>query len=202
MSHFDQLNAAFQHEFANARHARLPEGSFMERDGNRYWWVYDANGNEIIRWECRPFPGCCTLVITTKVELRDDLRGLGLGRFFRELRHKAYARAGFTGELATVRSDNDRQNALMVSMGATPMGEFRSDFGGTFKLWCTRLVPLQAQPETPMPQRDAAYTPRPPRWVGEALPDAEEPVVAPAAPAPAPTPPGRRVKSFAHRRAP
>lgn len=138
MSHYNQLIEAFKYEWANRPANPLLERCEIINDTPRYWWVDDHTGRQIIQWECRRFPGCDTLIITTKVELRDDLRGRGLGRYFRELRHRAYKRAGFVGELATVRADNAAQNRLMV--GSVPMGEFRSDFGGTYKLWLTNLL--------------------------------------------------------------
>lgn len=157
MSHYDQLAAAFEREWEDGEDRADLQGADLNNDTTRYWWVNDAQGREIIRWECRRFPGCDTLIITTKVELRTDLRGRGLGRYFRELRHRAYRRAGFVGELATVRADNAPQNRLMV--GSTCMGEFRSDFGGTYKVWLTTL----------MPHRDTEGRLTPPRWVGEDL---------------------------------
>jgi hypothetical protein len=123
---------------------RTPEGNgwYIEHDGDRYWWVYDASGAEVTRWECRPFPGCATLVVTTQIELRHDLRGRGLGKYFHELRRKAYKAAGFQGEVCTVRSDSEAQQAIVVREG-TKMGTYPSDFGGTFDVW---LLPLNQAP--------------------------------------------------------
>jgi hypothetical protein len=140
VSHYNQLRAAFNEEWRLATKPPALTRAELYDDNTRFWICEDTDGRNIINWECRKFPGCDTLIITTKVELREDLRGMGLGRFFRELRHRAYRRAGFVGELATVRTDNARQNALMASMGGVAMGEFRSDFGGTYKLWLTNLL--------------------------------------------------------------
>lgn len=155
MSHFEQLLNAFQTEWANARHQALPPNCTLQHEGTKYWWIEGADGLDIINWECRNFPGCASLIVTTKVVLREDLRGRGLGRFFREFRHKAYSRAGFAGEIATVRTDNPAQNRLMQTMGAIKMGEFPSDFGGAYALWLTKLPPtntVQATPPLPMPR--------------------------------------------------
>lgn len=201
MSHFNQLPAAFKAEWANARHPALPERCTLEHDGTKFWWIQAPDGIDIINWECRSFPGCASLIVTTKVVLRENLRGRGLGRFFRELRHKAYARAGFVGEIATVRTDNPAQNRLMQTMGATKMGEFPSDFGGSYVLWLTKLAPVstvrvtEAAPLLPMPrlanpqQAEQAYQRfvrvEPPAnpttlgnvWVGQTQPTAAAPVI-------------------------
>jgi hypothetical protein len=155
MNHFNQLRLAFDTEW---QALGLPN-QHIESDGSRFWWVRDNDGREIIQWECRNFPGCATLIITTKVELRADLRGRGLGKLYRQLRHRAYKRAGFQGEIATVRTDNAPQIRLMQDMGGVVMGEFPSDYGGTYKLWLTKLpelvtvqpVPRPAAPTLPMP---------------------------------------------------
>lgn len=198
-NHFQQLQNDFRAEWAGRpQHAYL-EGANLEYDGARFFWVYDAHGDEIIRWECRNFPGCASLIITTKVELRQNLRGQGLGRYFRELRHRAYKRAGFVGEIATVRTDNDPQNRLMVTMGATKMGEFPSDFGGAYALWLTKLQPAQTQTvETHRVQIDNPFPVRAPVPVAPPLPvpppvtEEYQAFVAP--------PHHRKVKVFAHRR--
>lgn len=204
-NHFQQLQNAFRAEWAGRpQHAYL-EGANLEYDGARFFWVYDAHGDEIIRWECRNFPGCASLIITTKVELRQNLRGQGLGRYFRELRHRAYKRAGFVGEIATVRTDNDPQNRLMVTMGATKMGEFPSDFGGAYALWLTKLS--QTQPEArPVITMTAPPPPRAPIPAAPPLPmpPPADPVAAQAAEeryqAFVAPPHHRKVKVFAHRR--
>lgn len=212
MNHFNQLLDAFQTEWAAARHQALPTGCTLAHDGTRYWWIVDRTGQDIINWECRPFPGCASLVVTTQVVLRDDLRGRGLGRFFREFRHKAYKRAGFVGEIATVRTDNPAQNRLMQTMGATKMGEFPSDFGGSYALWLTKLAEAtnvrgMTRPEPPRPTR-GVETPRPetgPTWnvpVPERLDSRQLYAEYNIPRVEAPTPvimPGRRARTHAHR---
>lgn len=140
VNHFNTLATAMKEEFAR----RPPNNSmsYMEHDGNRYWWVYDVNGGEVTKWECRPFPGCASLVVTTQIELRQDLRGRGLGTYFHELRRRAYKRAGFVGEVCTVRSDSEAQTAIVAHQGRS-MGVFPSDFGGTYNVW---LIPLNVVP--------------------------------------------------------
>lgn len=219
-NHLDQLPAAFAAEWA--AQTILP-GATLEHDGTRFWWVEDETGMEVIRWECRNFPGCATLLVTTKVELREDLRGRGLGRLFRSLRHRAYKRAGFAGEIATVRSDNPAQNRLMETMNAVRMGTFPSEYGGTYCLWLTTLQaparqPVPAAPPLPMPplanpqraeaaeQRYQAFAAPNPHigsdfnafMVSEEVGAAEAAYQAPLR-APTITPPGRRKKTFAHR---
>lgn len=115
----------------------LQDGSYIEHDGNRYWFVYGPDGRQIASWECRPFPGCASLIVTSKLEIREDMRGQGLGKFFREMQHKAYKRAGFAGEISTIRTDNTAMNAIASGV---PMGEFVSDFGGSYKLWLTTFA--------------------------------------------------------------
>lgn len=112
----------------------------LEHDDTRYWFVYDPAGDEVARWECRRFPGCNSLIVTTVMEVREDLRGQGIGKFLRDFQHKAYKRAGFVGEINTVRKDNDAQNNIMRDMGCISMGAFPSDFGGEFRLWLTKLA--------------------------------------------------------------
>lgn len=138
---------------------------YIQNDGPRYWWVYDADGSEITHWECRPFPGCATLVVTTHIELRPALRGRGLGTYFHELRRRAYAAAGFRGEVCTVRNDADAQNHI-VAHGGQCMGTFPSDLGGTYGLWLLPLpeaprvlpgiptIPLNPRPNVPAPTVD------------------------------------------------
>ena len=147
MNHFNLLPNAFQTEWTAAKHQTitLVQDCALYNDGSKHWWIETPEGANLITWECRPFPGCASLVVTTKVVLREENRGQGLGRFFRELRHKGYARAGFRGEIATVRTDNAPQNKLMQTMGATKMGEFPSDFGGTYALWLTHFAHPPAQ---------------------------------------------------------
>jgi len=139
----DRLTNELQTAWHENRHPRL-DGAYIEHDGARYWWVYDAQGQEITRWECRPFPGCAALVVTTSIELRENLRGQGLGKYFHELRRRAYKAAGFQGEVCTVRSDSEAQNAIVTHEGQK-MGSFPSDFGGTFNVW---LLPLTTAPQT------------------------------------------------------
>lgn len=199
VTHYNRLSQAFSDEWhATVTHANpmtLSRDCYMQSDGNRYHTVFHADGTTMITWESRPFPGCNTLVITTKVELAEQFRGRGLGRFFREFRHRAYKRVGFQGELATVRADNTRQNNLMQSMGGVPMGEFPSDFGGTYRLWLTKLP--TAVVATGL-AGDIAQV-RSLRWVGEALvvPDAPTPVPIPETPRPEAPPTVQRPK-YAH----
>jgi hypothetical protein len=201
MSHYNQLSRAFDAEWqASVVHAH--PGVYMEHDGNRHHTVYHSDGTVMMTWESRPVPGCATLVITTHVELAEQFRGRRLGRFFREFRHRAYKRAGFQGELATVRADNERQNHLMRTMGGVPMGEFPSDYGGTYRLWLTKLPATVTV--TGLTGEVAQV--RSLRWVGEDLPDATTPPPIPETPRPEAPPqveravPGRRPKSFAHRK--
>ena len=213
MNHFNQLFDAFQTEWAAARHPALPTQCTLAHDGTRYWWIVDRTGQDIINWECRPFPGCASLVVTTQVVLRDNLRGQGLGRFFREFRHKAYKRAGFVGEIATVRTDNPAQNRLMQTMGATKMGEFPSDFGGSYALWLTKLGPVGnvvtmetprqvAEPgpvwvaPQPAPKPYAGYNPP---WMDRVEPPENPATLGQVAVV---TMPGRRARTHAHRQAP
>lgn len=117
----------------------LLTGAYLEHNGSRYWYVYDRTGGVITNWECRPFPGNNALVVTTQIELRQDLRGRGLGKFFHELRRSAYRAAGFKGELCTVRSDSEAQTAIVAGSGANCVATLPSDFGGTFNVW---MLPL------------------------------------------------------------
>lgn len=168
----------------------------MEHDGPRYWWVYGGDGREIAKWECRPFPGCATLVVTTHIELRADLRGRGLGTYFHELRRKAYMAAGFKGEVCTVRSDSEAQSHI-VSHGGQRMNTFPSDQGGEYSVWLIPLTQPSVQapvdprvvngdrgtyiiPPTPLPQEFIVTLP-------------ENPTVPVRVPA-------RRTKLFAHRK--
>lgn len=190
-NHFQQLLGAFQHEWNARPQNPVLEGANLEHDGTRFWWIDDSEGTEIIKWECRNFPGCASLVITTKVELREGLRGRGLGRYFRDLRHRAYKRAGFVGEIATVRSDNAAQNRLMETMNAVRMGTFPSDFGGTYVLWLTNLPqvqpaqqPTNPQPAQPTPVRNPHTGPEFDAFMAQLTPK----------------PPVRRKKTFAHRK--
>jgi hypothetical protein len=192
-NHFQQLLGAFQHEWNSRAHYPALENAYLEHDGTRYWWIYDASGNEIIKWECRNFPGCASLVITTKVELRENMRGQGFGRYFREMRHRAYKRAGFVGEIATVRSDNAAQNRLMETMNGVRMGTFPSDFGGTYVLWLTSLQ--QPAPRNPHIGSDFNAF-----MVSEEAGAAEAAYQAPlTAPVITPAPVRRKPKTFAHR---
>lgn len=127
-SHFPALLNAFRET--------APAGYVINNDGNRYWYVDDLQGNEVAKWECRPFPGCSALITTTQFVVHEPHRGNGLGRTLRTWQHNAYKKAGFQGEIATVRSDNAAMNAFM---SGTVIDEFHSDFGGTFKVWLTKF---------------------------------------------------------------
>lgn len=149
-SHFNTLSGYMMDEWTRRTlDANVPQvlldGAYMEHDGNRYWFVYDRNGEQIVSWECRPFPGCASLIVSSKLEIREDLRGQGLGKYFRQMQHNVYKRAGFAGEIATIRSDNGAMNAIASGV---PMGTFASDFGGSYRLWLTTFVtpPVQVQP--------------------------------------------------------
>lgn len=144
VNHYQQLTRHMLNVWGTRTPNDLLANSYLEHDGHRYWWIYDANGNEITKWECRPFPGCATLVVTTHIELREDMRGRGLGKYFHKIRQDAYRMAGFQGEVCTVRSDSDAQTAIVAGSG-TCMGTYPSDFGGTFNVW---LLPLNTVPQS------------------------------------------------------
>lgn len=152
-NHFRQLTETLLTEWTNRTPSPALTDAYMEHDGNRYWWVYGRDGNEITKWECRPFPGCATLVVTTHIELREDLRGRGLGKYFHEMRRRAYKRAGFQGEVCTVRSDSEAQNAIVAGSGQS-MGTFPSDFGGTYNVWLLPLAVVQPPVQVPAPTVD------------------------------------------------
>lgn len=141
VNHFRNLNAAMLEEWRLRTPNDALRNAYMEHNGNRYWWVYDASGGVITNWESRPFPGCASLVTTTQIELRENLRGRGLGTYFHEMRQRAYRRAGFVGEVCTVRADSEAQTAIVAHTGRS-LGTFPSDFGGTYNVW---LIPLNAQ---------------------------------------------------------
>ncbi len=128
-------------------------GARFEHDGARYWWVYAPDGRIITNWECRPFPGNASLVVTTAIELRQDLRGQGLGKYFHELRRRAYKAAGFHGEVCTVRSDSEAQTSIVVGSGAVCMATLPSDFGGTFNVWMLPLNTTNTYTLPPLPER-------------------------------------------------
>lgn len=114
----------------------------LRNDGNRYWTVESVDWRRVSTWECRPFPGCSALITTTQFQVYDPFKEQGIGRALRTLMHAAYKRAGFSGEIATVRADNV---AMQAFMSGRVIDEFPSDFGGTFKLWMTRFDVSVAQ---------------------------------------------------------
>lgn len=158
-SHFQQLTNALITTWGEREAHPLLEGSYLSHDTERYWHVDGPDGREIVRWECRRFPGCNSLIVTTQMEIREDLRGQGLGKYLRKLQHTAYKRAGFVGEINTVRADNEAQNNIMRDMCCISMGAFPSDHGGQYRLWLTKLadglepvnVPVGVLPPTTVP---------------------------------------------------
>lgn len=220
VNHYQQLTRHMLNVWGTRTPNDLLANSYLEHDNNRYWWVYDGQGREITKWECRPFPGCATLVVTTHIELREDLRGRGLGKYFHELRRKAYKAAGFQGEVCTVRSDSEAQVAIVSHEGKS-MGTYPSDFGGTFNVWLlplnntqviqsrahandltsyiiSRPVPVQIDTcgqEVRYPGGLVSCT-RPPGHLGAHGPN---PYVAPPTPVTQPAVSTRKPKTFSHR---
>lgn len=155
VNHFPNLVRAFREYWDN----RIPllRNFTLRNDGNRYWWVEDRDYQKVASWECRPFPGCSALITTTQFQVYDDYREQGIGKELRSLQHKAYHKAGFSGEISTVRTDNAIMNGFMTGR---VIEEFPSDFGGTFKLWLTRFNPVPTVPVRPVPVQ--VQTPPPP----------------------------------------
>lgn len=172
--------------------AQTPAAWALNNDGNRYFWVTDNQGREVAKWECRPFPNCAALVVTTQFVVHEEMRNQGVGRALRDLQLRAYRAAGFTGEIATVRSDNTAQAAMMVAMGYRKMETFGSPYGGTVDLWLKRFDVVQAQPAPAPPALGPWYAaPAPVAFVPpQARPDAMmwRGYVRPPTPAPTPTP--------------
>lgn len=165
-NYFQALPRAFQNEWPSIAH---PEWR-LNNDGNRYFWVTDNQGREVAKWECRPFPNCAALVVTTQFVVHEEMRNQGIGRALRDLQLRAYKAAGFTGEIATVRSDNAAQVTMMLGMGYRKMETFGSPYGGTVDLWLKRFDAAQPVPV-------AAPLTRPPTPWYYAAPPVPAPVV-------------------------
>ena len=138
MSHFLGLKQAFADVWtakplaADATLEQLKELT----GGTQVYRVRNKTGF-VSRWSCSRFAGCNLLVVTSDVIVREDLRGKGIGTFLRQLRQTAYRKAGFKGEMCTVRSDNNGQIKIMEKLGARVINELPSDRGGMVRLYLT-----------------------------------------------------------------